>query len=117
MLELLSEEIPARMQDRAREDLARGLAEALTAAGLACEQPVRSYATPRRLVLWRKGYKVGVARRGKRSFEVVQPHYKAGEPNGCPSSFRLRRYTWNRHRFKVGKAKRLMTVPPRVYQP
>jgi glycyl-tRNA synthetase beta chain len=51
LLELLSEEIPARMQDRAREDLARGLAEALTAAGLAFEVPVRSYATPRRLTV------------------------------------------------------------------
>ena len=51
LLELLSEEIPARMQDRAREDLARGLAEALTAAGIAFEAPARSYATPRRLTV------------------------------------------------------------------
>ena len=35
LLELLSEEIPARMQARARNDLARMLAEALAAAGLA----------------------------------------------------------------------------------
>jgi hypothetical protein len=75
----------------------------------------RADGTPRRLVLWRKGYKVGVARRNKRSFEVIQPHYKAGEPNCCPSSFRLRRYTWTGHRFKVGKAKKLKTVPPRFY--
>ncbi|MGD9507919.1 MAG: glycine--tRNA ligase subunit beta [Geminicoccaceae bacterium] len=51
LLELLSEEIPARMQDRAREDLARGIAEALTAAGIAFEAPARSYATPRRLTV------------------------------------------------------------------
>jgi hypothetical protein len=77
----------------------------------------RADGTPRRLVLWRKGYKVGVARRGKRSFEVIQPHYKAGEPNCCPSSFRLRRYTWRGHRFRVGKAHKLTTVPPRFYKP
>ncbi|MFO1050341.1 MAG: glycine--tRNA ligase subunit beta [Geminicoccaceae bacterium] len=51
LLELLSEEIPARMQDRAATDLARGLADALTAAGIAFEAPVRSYATPRRLTV------------------------------------------------------------------
>ena len=34
LLELLSEEIPARMQARARNDLARMFAEALAAAGL-----------------------------------------------------------------------------------
>jgi hypothetical protein len=76
----------------------------------------RADGTPRRLVLWRKGYKVGVARRNTRSFEVVQPHYKAGEPNCCPSSFRLRRYTWTGHRFKAGKARKLKTVPPRFYR-
>jgi hypothetical protein len=76
----------------------------------------RADGTPRRLVLWRKGYKVGVARRNKRSFEVIQPHYKAGEPNCCPSSFRLRRYTWTGHRFKAGKARKLTTVPPRFYK-
>ena len=73
----------------------------------------RADGTPRRLVLWRKGYNVGVARRDKRSFEVIQPHYKAGEPNCCPSSFRLRRYTWHGHRFTAGKARKLKHVPPR----
>jgi hypothetical protein len=77
----------------------------------------RANGTPRRLVLWRTGYKVGVARRDKRSFEVIQPHYKAGEPNCCPSSFRLRRYTWHGHRFTAGKARKLSTVPPRFYRP
>jgi glycyl-tRNA synthetase beta chain len=51
LLELFSEEIPARMQDRAREDLARLLGELLTEAGLAFDQPIRSYATPRRLTV------------------------------------------------------------------
>lgn len=48
LLELFSEEIPARMQNRAREDLARLLAEKLKAAGLDFDE-VRTFATPRRL--------------------------------------------------------------------
>ncbi|HEX6013324.1 MAG TPA: glycine--tRNA ligase subunit beta [Geminicoccaceae bacterium] len=51
LLELFSEEIPARMQDRAREDLARLLGELLAEAGLAFDRPIRSYATPRRLTV------------------------------------------------------------------
>ncbi|QBM76213.1 glycine--tRNA ligase subunit beta [Sphingomonas sp. AAP5] len=50
LLELRSEEIPARMQDRAREDLAKLFTAELAKAGL---QPgaLQTYATPRRLVL------------------------------------------------------------------
>jgi len=66
-----------------------------------------------RLVLYRQGYKIGIARRNKRSFEVIQPHYKANDPNCCPSSFRLRRYTWHGDHFKAGKAKKRKHVPPR----
>ncbi len=50
LLELLSEEIPARMQARAAEDLARLVSEALAAQGLTPGQ-TRGFATPRRLVL------------------------------------------------------------------
>ena len=50
LLELLSEEIPARMQARARNDLARMFAEALAAAGLA-HDGLTTYSTPRRLAL------------------------------------------------------------------
>uniref|UniRef100_UPI0035CAE532 glycine--tRNA ligase subunit beta n=1 Tax=uncultured Sphingomonas sp. TaxID=158754 RepID=UPI0035CAE532 len=50
LLELRSEEIPARMQDRAREDLARLFAAELAKAGLLPGE-VQTYATPRRLVL------------------------------------------------------------------
>ena len=49
LLELFSEEIPARMQTRAREDLARLLGGAFGAAGLEFKE-IRSFATPRRLV-------------------------------------------------------------------
>jgi glycyl-tRNA synthetase beta chain len=50
LLELRSEEIPARMQDKAREDLARLFAAELDKAGLKAGELV-TYATPRRLTL------------------------------------------------------------------
>ncbi|WP_293872882.1 MULTISPECIES: glycine--tRNA ligase subunit beta [unclassified Sphingomonas] len=50
LLELRSEEIPARMQDKARDDLSRLFAGELAKAGLAAAALV-TYATPRRLVL------------------------------------------------------------------
>ena len=50
LLELLSEEIPARMQARARNDLARLFAEALDSAGLS-HGAIETFSTPRRLAL------------------------------------------------------------------
>ena len=50
LIELFSEEIPARMQARAAEDLRRLVTEGLKAAGLPTGE-ARSYATPRRLTL------------------------------------------------------------------
>ena len=50
LLELLSEEIPARMQERAADDLRRAVTDGLVAAGLAYEG-ARAFATPRRLAL------------------------------------------------------------------
>jgi len=50
LLELLSEEIPARMQGKAQQDLARLFSDQLSTAGLAAEA-IETYATPRRLVL------------------------------------------------------------------
>lgn len=50
LFELLSEEIPARMQARAAEDLARIVGAKLEAAGLGYKA-ARSYVTPRRLTL------------------------------------------------------------------
>jgi hypothetical protein len=69
------------------------------------------------LVLYKQGYKIGIARHNRRSFDVIQPHYKAGEPNCCPSSFRKRRYTWRGDHFKAGKAKKLKHAPPKFYRP
>jgi glycyl-tRNA synthetase beta chain len=54
LLELLSEEIPARMQDKAREDLARLFTAELDKAGLKAADIV-TMATPRRLALIAKG--------------------------------------------------------------
>src|SRR5262245_20820412 len=50
LLELFSEEIPARMQARSAEDLKRIVTDKLKAAGLAFTR-ADSYATPRRLAL------------------------------------------------------------------
>ncbi|MFL6739050.1 MAG: glycine--tRNA ligase subunit beta [Sphingomicrobium sp.] len=54
LLELFSEEIPARMQARARNDLARMFAESLGAAGLS-HDGITTYSTPRRLALIARG--------------------------------------------------------------
>ncbi len=50
LLELLSEEIPARMQARASDDLRRLVCDGLKAAGLSFTD-ARAFATPRRLAL------------------------------------------------------------------
>jgi glycyl-tRNA synthetase beta chain len=54
LLELFSEEIPARMQARAREDLARLLGVKLNGAGIEFKE-IRTYATPRRLTAMVEG--------------------------------------------------------------
>jgi glycyl-tRNA synthetase beta chain len=54
LLELLSEEIPARMQAQAAADLKRLVTEGLKASGLA-PKSAEAYATPRRLVLHMTG--------------------------------------------------------------
>ncbi|MDM7946846.1 MAG: glycine--tRNA ligase subunit beta [Oceanibaculum nanhaiense] len=50
LLEIFSEEIPARMQARASEDMKRLVCDALTAAGLSFDSAA-AYVTPRRLAL------------------------------------------------------------------
>ena len=81
LLELLSEEIPARMQARAADDLRQLVTEKLNAAGLTYKD-AESYVTPRRLVLVveglpdrqpdvteeRKGPKVGAPEQAVRGF-------------------------------------------------
>jgi hypothetical protein len=77
----------------------------------------RGDGSPAALALYRQGYNVGVSRRTRHTFEVLQPHYDSNDPNCCPSSFRMRRYTWTGSRFKAGSAKKLKTAPPRFYRP
>ncbi len=54
LLELFSEEIPARMQARAEADLARMMAEALTQGGLKASS-TKTYSGPRRIVFIAEG--------------------------------------------------------------
>jgi len=54
LLELLSEEIPARMQEKASADLQRLFEAEIAKAGLAAET-IETYATPRRLALIARG--------------------------------------------------------------
>jgi len=54
LLELLSEEIPARMQEKASADLQRLFETEIAKAGLAA-QAIETYATPRRLALIARG--------------------------------------------------------------
>ena len=88
LLEFLSEEIPARMQARAAEDLRKIVTDRLVAAGLVYEG-AKAFATPRRLVLSvhgvparspdvkdeRKGPKVGAPEQAIAGFvkTVMQP--------------------------------------------
>src|SRR6185503_14070105 len=54
LLELRSEEIPARMQAGARNDLARLFSEELEKAGLTTNG-IETFSTPRRLALFARG--------------------------------------------------------------
>jgi glycyl-tRNA synthetase beta chain len=54
LLELRSEEIPARMQVKAKDDLARLFAEEIAKAGLKADA-IETFATPRRLALIARG--------------------------------------------------------------
>ncbi|MBD3762058.1 glycine--tRNA ligase subunit beta [Rhizorhabdus sp.] len=60
LLELLSEEIPARMQEKASADLARLFTEELAKAGIKPES-ITSYVTPRRLALIAHGLPLATA--------------------------------------------------------
>jgi len=73
LLELLSEEIPARMQARARNDLARMFAEELDRAGLAAEA-IETLATPRRLALIARSLSLATA---AQSEEIKGPRSSA----------------------------------------
>jgi len=68
------------------------------------------------VVLYKQGYKVGLARHNAKSFDVLQPHYASADANCCPSSFRQTRFTWTGSGFKAGKAKKRKSAPARFYR-
>jgi hypothetical protein len=68
------------------------------------------------VLLFKPGYKVGIARHDSRSFDILQPHYGPNDPNCCPRSFREQRYTWTGSRFKGGPLKKLNSAPRRFYR-
>jgi hypothetical protein len=70
-----------------------------------------------KVLLYKQGYKVGIARHDSRSFDTLQPHYGRNDPNCCPSSFREQRFTWTGTRFKGGPLKKLESAPRRFYKP
>lgn len=81
LLELLSEEIPARMQTRASDDLRRLVCDKLTEAGLA-HSKAEAYATPRRLALRIEGLP---AQQPDREIEVKGP--RVGAPENVLQAF------------------------------
>jgi len=81
LLELFSEEIPARMQARAAEDLKKLVTDRLVAAGLLYEG-AKAFATPRRLALTVQGVP---ARQADQREEKKGP--RVGSPEGAIKGF------------------------------
>jgi len=81
LVELLSEEIPARMQDRARRDFKRLVLDGLKEADLAHGRS-RSFATPRRIALVVEGLP---ARQPDRTEERKGP--RVGAPDRAIEGF------------------------------
>src|ERR1700722_4737206 len=81
LLELFSEEIPARMQARAAEDLKKLVTDRLVAAGLVYEG-AKAFATPRRLALAVQGVS---ARQPDQREEKKGP--RVGSPEGAIKGF------------------------------
>src|SRR5579859_6596550 len=81
LLEILSEDIPARMQVQAADDLKRLVTESLTTAGLTFTSAV-AHSTPRRLVLVIEGLPETSPDRGE---ERKGP--KVGSPDGAIQGF------------------------------
>src|SRR3712207_3487202 len=77
LLELLSEEIPARMQAKAGADLERLFREQLSAAGVSAGA-VETYATPRRLAL--------IARELPRETEALREETKGPRASAPPQA-------------------------------
>src|SRR5437763_2007628 len=81
LLELFSEEIPARMQARAADDLKKMVTDRLVDAGLVYEG-ARAFVTPRRLTLFMQGVP---ARQPDIKEETKGP--RVGAPEGAIAGF------------------------------
>ena len=82
LFEIRTEEIPAAALPGARDDLARGIGDALSEEGLAAES-VESFATPRRLVVWARSVP---DHQPDRETEVLGPPASAAfDPAGRPT--------------------------------
>ena len=117
LLELFSEEIPARMQTRAREDLARLLGGALGEAGLEFKE-IRTFATPRRLVAVVDGLPSSARRMCGRSGRVrasMRPRPRSmasSNRRGSRPSIRPRSAT-TRRALTTSRRSRSLAVPPK----
>ncbi len=81
LLELFSEEIPARMQPRAAEDLKKLVTDGLVAAGLVYEG-AKAFATPRRLALAVQGIPVR-----QPDVKEIRKGPRVGAPEGAIAGF------------------------------
>src|SRR5688572_18063905 len=81
LLELFSEEIPARMQVGAIEHLQKALSEGLQKEGAKPGQ-VKTYVTPRRLAIWISGLETAQA-----ASEVELKGPKIGAPDAAMQGF------------------------------
>ena len=81
LFELLAEEIPARMQGRAAEEVKRQVSEQLGEAGLKFSR-AEAYSTPRRLALWIDGLP---AQQPHREVEIKGP--RVGAPDNVLHAF------------------------------
>ena len=85
----LSEEIPARMQTRAAEDLKRLVGDGAEGGGLAFDRGARAFATPRRLALVVDGLPAAAARRQRGEARAARRRARAGDrglPRRAPAS-------------------------------
>ncbi len=81
LLELFSEEIPARMQARAADDLKRLVCERLKEAGLDYER-AEAFVTPRRAPrLWRKSSAASPPRQFRHG--IIRPRFTS-RASRCP---------------------------------
>jgi len=81
LFELLAEEIPARMQGRAADEIKRQVSEQLGEAGLKFSR-AEAYSTPRRLALWIDGLP---AQQPHREVEIKGP--RVGAPDNVLHAF------------------------------